>query len=166
MLDERGEDALIEDGLSPDYILRHYRASHESNSRNFKHDFPACHVLATIHAGAQNAGVKVIPWQQTLEKAELDRFKLPCTIQHTSLDGNYHNFSHFMVPDGFIGLQANKYTYLTVEVERGNPIEPTKDLKTASALNKFLALRDIHKRAAWSKEDRELPNTKRPLRGY
>ena len=165
LLDRRGEELLIAEGFEPDFIIRRYRARAHKRP-NFRHDFAACQVMSSIHAGALGSGVRVKTWQAILENAELDDLKIPCTVRHTFPDGTRYHKDTVWVPDHCLGLIPGKHVYLTLELERGNRLDTTKDLEQGSSLRKFLVLKDIHARAGWTESERRQPMSARPRRGY
>jgi hypothetical protein len=166
---EKADELLYEHGTKPFQIIRHYRKLTDTSHVNFKHDFPATNVIASMEIEANALGYPVRRWTDILANAGPNpSMKIPCTINYRPKRGERVYFDDYMVNDGMIAISFSpgSWSNFTIEHERGNPIEPTMDLKRASLLKKSIALKDIHKRAAWTKYEKSLPIGQRPLRGY
>jgi len=166
---DKAEDFLVEEGTEPHHIYRLHRKLDGFRAANFRHDFPAINVLASLEIEARKYGVTTKRWTDIFANAGPEpSFKVPCHVRYTREDGSVYDQEEFMVPDGLIGFKSapQSVSYFTLELERGNPIKPTRDLHRASPLKKFIALKDIHRQAMWTDEERQLPSKQRPLRGY
>jgi hypothetical protein len=154
MLAPKGEQYLLERGKDPLSITRIYR--HEKNGpvKNFSHAMMTCDTLASIHAGANKAGVEFIPWSTIVARCDhINPMKLPCHLVH---EGQVRDT--WIVPDGLFGLRYpnGQVSFFVLESEHYNPIEP-KTLDRASYLKKLIAYRDIHRTGVY-KHQLKIPN--------
>jgi hypothetical protein len=148
MLDEPGAEELVSEGTDPDEIINIYRQTTEEKSPNFVHDFAACNLMASIEIEAKALGYEYIPWHAILARVgHSTSTEMPCQIRYRFPDGHMENKNTSARPDGLFGLRqpSGKVSFFAVEVEKGNPIKPNKNLARGSILNKVLAYRDIRK---------------------
>lgn len=139
MLDTKGQQLLSDRGLASPLITRLYRDRTDAPIRQFAHAMMICDTLASIEAGAIQAGITFIPWTEIVKDKKGNPLKFPISIVH-----NHESHNGFLVPDGLFGLDYGdgKIAYFALEAEHYNPIRPT-NLKRASTLKKLLGYRDI-----------------------
>lgn len=108
------------------------------SSSFFAHDFQLCRYVASLYGQAQKDTIPFTTRRHLIKKG----LQLSSPISHTFDDGQTKKSKKPTRPDDIIRIFNSNYA---VELEHGNPKEPTTDIERASVFRKILCYKSIAK---------------------
>jgi hypothetical protein len=108
----------------------------------FVHDFHLNRYVASLQGEAMNSNIPFLTRRHITDKALV----LPSSISHTFPNGKHKKSDKPTRPDDLFRIYGSNFA---VELERGNPKEPSEDLDRSSPLRKILCYKNIIKTKAY-----------------